>query len=437
MRRSQAVPLFNPRLINCDAVHVQHSSASSTMRCQCTDRSSRRYPSDPIVPGDICAVEVPVDLPFVQTIVQSMGVTPDPLAVAHHRRLKNPAKLFGKLRPCVILPSENDNLEEEICLMATFDGEDPTNLANIYQEFILSVVSTQPKCSPEQSTKYKPELETSPRWSCGTQWIISIPIRPDTCDPMELDIWGSNGADAPPVHLCESMLRELTTACRTRRDDWDKKIRNQPVLLKEYYDDLKAKCPPTVASGTTAPSQRSQQSRHSQKARAFSFGGAGSLLKERFARVKADRRSTGPQSLHKVAETAEPPAVESSVHFPPLVHANGESGRRPPGEKKDSQLSIQSRRALPSASVIPPPAPQQGEAPDVVGPTMATQFAAMSLRKKPSLATMASVLRRASPSLRSASGRAPSVRGVPSADAKIVEDLAGCAVSTSEWAVTY
>ncbi|KAJ7041576.1 hypothetical protein C8F04DRAFT_145470 [Mycena alexandri] len=211
-----------------------------TRTCQCPTRSGSLDHG-----GDICRLpNASVKLPFLEILIHSMAPSSDHAAAEEeYRKLTTTTTgRTGKDRPCIILP-ETNKVASSVCLMATFGGTDPINLAKIYQEFIIPVFPHSPKVSNDpKDRKFKPQLHyvdwTGPQKD--TEWIIPIPISTSA----QLELWNT-------AHFCTDVVSKLRAVCRDKVIAWEEKVLADPEIGKEYYRDFVEKYPGTMASAST------------------------------------------------------------------------------------------------------------------------------------------------------------------------------------------
>ncbi|KAJ7460106.1 hypothetical protein B0H11DRAFT_2058872 [Mycena galericulata] len=260
------------------------------MPCQCKSHSA----TSPVRrPGDICAVkETSAKLPFVQLLVNSMKGDLLLDALRYLEELKNPAITTGKAtRPCVILESDEEGAEGQICLMATFEKGDPSEFPEIYRKF---VVPMRPNTWGSDSEFGKP-LHSCPEWRERQQWIIAVPIEPISGPSRTLQRWDTSRG----FHLSKTMLDELNGICVAKSLEWEQDLeRDKSKTAEYYYRDMMGK----IKDRRSYRSYRSGSTRHTWRSSKYNQSTkSGNSLLDPFRGFLAKNlpNQVGPQSRQR------------------------------------------------------------------------------------------------------------------------------------------
>ncbi|KAJ6505858.1 hypothetical protein C8R47DRAFT_1192474 [Mycena vitilis] len=441
--------------------------------CQPSHWHSLSFPEKQV--GAICTgSNLSVKLPFLEMILLRGAGSGDPEAQKLYAELRDPGSQRGKPRPCVVLPSVNDDpTPTDICLMATFESGDPTSYPQIFRDFILPVFPHDPDSPTNAKDQcFQPTLHSCPEWSYAPkQWLIAIPVEFDgDRDLTQLESWDAN------THFCDETMDVLQEAIEQKRRDWDAKVEVDPEIGSRYYAEMmesERNRPPSMGGRNSYRSKNSRQSKgskytyqsqasmetfQSQKStNSLSLGGkvskaGATLTRNLFGRKQKQSDTISNQhhplsaslnrfsALQQITETAEPQLPATPTDSGISLHSRARQQRASPAPQTDPRGRKVSNvvHTRPSSLSTPKRASQQsrmsniGQATLALGPdpdqstTLAQQLSGLRIRKKSSFSSLIS-LRRAPPSPRSAtpSVRVPSVRGIPPAQLPVSKDLNG------------
>ncbi|KAK7042289.1 hypothetical protein R3P38DRAFT_3348327 [Favolaschia claudopus] len=189
------------------------------------------------------------ELPFLQmmmAIIDSMPKAQQPENTWEiRRRLKghlSSSQLRSKpMRPCIVLKrrGQRERAEETdgICLMATFDGQDITELPAIYRDVLVAGTT-------------RPWLHSCPEWSSKhPQWIIPLRIALQSGSCASMRHWKSREMNCG-AHFCRDELAQLEEEALSVTDVWTERLSRDPLFLASMFKDMK-ECK-VRASQTTA-----------------------------------------------------------------------------------------------------------------------------------------------------------------------------------------
>ncbi|KAK7019129.1 hypothetical protein R3P38DRAFT_3557631 [Favolaschia claudopus] len=240
--------------------------------CTCTGRQHSGPAAQGInQPGDVCSAEhMSSELPFLQmmmTIIDRMPKAQQPKDAARIRerfkQLSSSTHPRGKpIRPCIILHSsikkEKAGQSDRIYLMATFDGQDFTELPAIYRDVLIHVYRNLENSTlgSRESSTTRPWLHSCPEWSSKhPQWIIPLAVALSNGRCASMRRWNSRDM-RKGAHFCRVELGQLVEEERSIMEIWNQRLGSNPNFLASMYDDMR-ECKVRASRLTASTTNRS------------------------------------------------------------------------------------------------------------------------------------------------------------------------------------
>ncbi|KAK7046562.1 hypothetical protein R3P38DRAFT_3346228 [Favolaschia claudopus] len=249
-------------------------------------------------PGDVCFSDyTSAKFPYVQLMAQvATGLAGRQAAAtasllskkrrytiqAYFQRIKGEGKYS---RPCIIFDRRGPRQVTKVCLMATFDSNDPQSLPELMRDVLIPVYPNIRVPREEIKGHNRPETDSKinitplvpcmDQWSSVTQWVIALPIRPRCGHSQELPLWSSN-LMPNGAHFSHQMTARLETVARRLRSAWDSRLMGDPEYLWTMYDEVRH-------SAGTVRSQDSDVSHGTPTSRSCGYSMLSSLRRSRLS----------------------------------------------------------------------------------------------------------------------------------------------------------
>lgn len=168
--------------------------------------------------------------------------------------LSRSSKYSGKPgRPCIVM-RQNEDLEPlfpDICVMATFEGADPSELTSLHQDFIIpvssSLSSSSSSCSSSSGASddvEATEIIISPPVDGGDghkQWIVAFPYM--ASNPVKPRRRTTSTGNQTSI-VSPSSVDMLFEFSWNRANDWQRRAKQDPGLIHRTFREVQVRPSP-------------------------------------------------------------------------------------------------------------------------------------------------------------------------------------------------
>jgi hypothetical protein len=196
----------------------------------------------PIMRGEICGVRASIQdlINHIFAVSFPEGASPE---MTRAMQLFQQNSRFDKIRPCLVCEDQpildsgapSATWEPQVCLMATFGGDDIRHFPSAFHHFIVPV-------SPNRIVKGVEHLHTNPEWDHSSAYIFAYVFRPHSTTLTER--WVTRPTLQTPHgsnhHVDVSTINNFLWLCDRRWQAW---ISQSRATLKKEEDMFRVRYP--------------------------------------------------------------------------------------------------------------------------------------------------------------------------------------------------